>query len=316
MTQAAKLRPLQSMQHILSMTDTTSALPSKTSAGCLGESIGLDAGEYEGHCEKHGKFAGTFYTFNGKRRESPCPKCGDERQAEKAREEASRKASAIASIKGDLLRRSQIPLRFRDRTLENFRAESDGQRRALKIAKAYAASFDDRLAQGGGLVLCGKPGTGKTHLACAIAMHVAGQGRSAKFMTVIQAVREVKETYRRDSNRTEQEAIDAFEAPDLLILDEVGVQWGSDAEKLILFEIINGRYAEMRPTILISNLMETELGAYIGDRAVDRMREGGGAVIAFDWPSYRSMVAKDGGLEKRPAEPVDWDYMLRTPRNL
>lgn len=292
------------------MADTTSAPPSKTSDGCLAEAIGLDAGEYEGHCEKHGKFTGTFFTIVSTPRKSGCPKCAEERQAEKEREEAARRASAIASIKDTILSRAQIPLRFRDRTLDNFRAESDGQRRALKIAKAYAASFDDRLAQGGGMVLCGKPGTGKTHLACAIAMHVAGQGRSAKFMTVIQAVREVKETYRRDSDKTEQEAIDAFGAPDLLILDEVGVQWGSDAEKLILFEIINGRYSEMRPTILISNLMETELGAYIGDRAVDRMREGGGAVIAFDWPSYRSMVAKDDGLEKRPVEPVDWDPMV------
>lgn len=284
--------------------------PLKTSAGWT-DDIGIDSGEYEGVCEKHGPFFGTYYALNGKRRESQCPTCSDERQAERDREDAKRRALAIESIKASLLSRARIPLRFRERTLENYSVSNDGQRRALKIARAYASSFDDRLAQGGGLVLCGKPGTGKTHLACAIAMHVVGQGRAARFMTVIQAVREVKETYRRDASRTEQEAIDSFCAPDLLILDEVGVQWGSDAEKLILFEIINGRYAAMRPTILISNLQESELGAYIGDRAVDRMREGGGAVVAFDWESYRPSVAKDSGLPKREASPVDWDAEIK-----
>ena len=76
-------------------------------------------------------------------------------------------------------------------------------------------------------------------------------------------------------------------SPDLLILDEVGVQFGSDAEKLILFEIINTRYQDMKPTILISNLTLVELGKYIGERVVDRMREGGGAILSFDWDSYR-----------------------------
>lgn len=74
---------------------------------------------------------------------------------------------------------------------------------------------------------------------------------------------------------------------DLLIIDEVGVQFGSESEKIILFEIINERYEQMKPTILISNLSEDELSRYVGERIIDRMREGKGAVINFDWESYR-----------------------------
>ena len=48
-----------------------------------------------------------------------------------------------------------------------------------------------------------------------------------------------------------------FIRPDLLILDEVGVQFGSETEKMILFEIINGRYEQLKPTIVISNLART-----------------------------------------------------------
>ncbi|KAA6208087.1 ATP-binding protein, partial [Avibacterium paragallinarum] len=42
-----------------------------------------------------------------------------------------------------------------------------------------------------------------------------------------------------------------------------------------------------KPTILISNLSEDELSRYVGERIIDRMREGKGAVINFDWESYR-----------------------------
>lgn len=71
---------------------------------------------------------------------------------------------------------------------------------------------------------------------------------------MIRAVRSVKETYAKGSGRTEAQALRDLVDPDLLILDEVGVQFGSDTEKLILFEIINGRYEASRPTIVISNL--------------------------------------------------------------
>lgn len=82
--------------------------------------------------------------------------------------------------------------------------------------------------------------------------------------------------------------ISYFTKPDLLIIDEIGVQFGSDAEKLIMFEIINTRYERMKPTILISNQSKEELAAFIGERVIDRMNDGGGCTLAFTWDSYRS----------------------------
>ncbi len=75
---------------------------------------------------------------------------------------------------------------------------------------------------------------------------------------------------------------------DLLIIDEVGSQFGSDTEKLFIFEIIDGRYQEMKPTILISNLDINGIKESIGERCVDRLREGGGSMIAFNWESSRA----------------------------
>lgn len=259
------------------------------------------AGQTESrNCDAHGAYESRHMLG---RIWSQCPKCADERQrADEAKAQADaeiRRENAISMI----MRRSGIPKRFARHTLDGFTAADEKQERVLKICRAYANRFSDRLANGGGLVMCGRPGTGKTHLACAIANHIAGEGRRSVFASVMEAVRRVKETWSRDREETETEAIASFLKPDLLILDEVGVQFGSEAEKIILFEIINGRYNEMRPTILISNLPLAELGTYLGERVIDRMKEGGGAVLAFDWESKRESIKG----QMPPADPVDWE---------
>lgn len=55
-----------------------------------------------------------------------------------------------------------------------------------------------------------------------------------------------------------------------------------------MFEILNGRYQELRPTILISNLNTDALESLLGQRIMDRYRECG-SVLAFDWQSHRGL---------------------------
>uniref|UniRef100_UPI00333EA0DC ATP-binding protein n=1 Tax=Castellaniella defragrans TaxID=75697 RepID=UPI00333EA0DC len=238
-------------------------------------------------CDQHGDYESTFYRFGGGFW-SGCPACDRERMAA---EDA--KATTKAEIERkeirmrNALQRAAIPPRFQDRQFATFVPSCEGAKNALNVIKTYARGFDDALATGRNLILFGTVGSGKTHLAVSAAHSVIDQGYSAVFASVMSAVRSVKETYRKGADRTERDAIEALIAPDLLILDEVGVQFGSDAEKLILFEIINGRYESMRPTIVISNLNMAGLQEYLGERVVDRLREGGGRAILFDWPSYR-----------------------------
>ncbi|WP_248637800.1 ATP-binding protein, partial [Citrobacter koseri] len=111
------------------------------------------------------------------------------------------------------------------------------------------------------------------------------------FTTALKIAREFKSTWSKTAIRCENDVISQFTTPDLLIIDEVGVQFGSEAEKLIMFEIINTRYERMKPTILISNQTKEELAAFVSERVIDRMSDGGGCTLSFTWDSYRSKGA-------------------------
>lgn len=252
--------------------------------------------EIQAVCDKHGAFQQRCKKANLLTRvletKSECPACLTEKlaklEADEAASERRWKQSQIDRMIGDL----QLPERFAGATLDNYQPVNDDAARCLKLCKAYAAKWPERLKQGGGLVMCGKPGTGKNHLALAIAKHVINEHQnSALFTTALRIARLFKSTWSKNSERTEAEVIRIYTDPELLIIDEVGVQFGSEAEKLILFEIINTRYERMMPTILISNLPKDELAAFIGERVIDRMNDGGGCTLAFTWESYRSRGA-------------------------
>lgn len=238
-------------------------------------------------CETHGEYESvqTPVGWTG------CPACAEKRYAE---EDAARRAAeeqARLRRKADsLLQRAAIPPRFEDRRLENFVPHNEGARRALDIAQEYVDDFEEVLSRGRSLIFSGGVGAGKTHLAVGIAQALLARNRLAVFSSVLAAVRSIKDTYRRGSDLSESDAIARLVAPDLLILDEVGVQFGSETEKMLLFEIINGRYEHRRPTLVISNLAKESLALYLGERVVDRLRESGGRMVIFDWPSYRRVA--------------------------
>lgn len=248
-------------------------------------------------CEKHGKFECRTRIYTGTSikippRPSRCPDClRDELiklQAEKIRQDDAARQRNISL----LLDRLDIPSRFESCTLQNYEPVNDDAKRVLKVCQAYASRWPERLQKGGGLVMCGKPGTGKNHLALAIARHAITEHQSsAVFTTALRIARAYKSTWSKGAENTEDDVIRYFTKPDLLIIDEVGVQFGSDAEKLIMFEIINTRYERMKPTILISNQTKEELAAFIGERVIDRMSDGGGCTLSFTWDSYRSKGA-------------------------
>lgn len=86
---------------------------------------------------------------------------------------------------------------------------------------------------------------------------------------------------------TEEDVLEELGGFDLLVIDEVGASRGSDWEVQLLHEVIDRRYQAVRPTIVVSNLTTTDLKDYIGERALDRLRQGGGDLVGFTWASVR-----------------------------
>lgn len=185
-----------------------------------------------------------------------------------------------------------IPDRFMDRSLRLYEAETEGQKRALAFAEAYAENFDEAMKTGRSAVFIGKPGTGKTHLAVGIGLRIMHRdGRSVMFSTVMRAIRRIRNTWGRNADESETDAIGALTSVDLLILDEVGIQCGTENEKLLIFDVLNERYERRLPTILLSNLGLEDVKQFLGERVYDRLREDGGEVVTFDWESHRGKVA-------------------------
>ena len=178
-------------------------------------------------------------------------------------------------------------LGFLGATLENYDATQPGPASAHRWATDYAAQFDEAMACGRSAILCGRTGTGKTHLAVAVLKHIMERRCKGVYTTTHAMLREVKDTWGKEATQTHMSAVRRYTHADLLVLDEVGVQFGSDAERIILFEILGTRYDLVLPTILISNLAKDDMAKFLGDRVIDRMRESGGKMIVFGWESHR-----------------------------
>lgn len=122
------------------------------------------------------------------------------------------------------------------------------------MAKSYAQNFGAGFAS---FVFSGGHGTGKNHLAAAIGNHLLSGGHSVLVVTIPDLMLRVRECY--DGGQSEASLLDDLCKVDLLVLDEVGIQRGSNGEKVILNQVIDRRLSSMRPVGILTNLNHDEL---------------------------------------------------------
>lgn len=247
----------------------------------------VDEKEMEISCDKHGLSKAKSFYFGGKWSSPVCKHCKADEVAyhdetTKANDETQRKAEFAARVE-KMLRLAEIPKRYQGVTI-------DTSPNAIK-AQAYVNEFAAVMQTGRSIGLCGTVGSGKTHIACWIIEQVIRRyGAYAVFTNAMDIIRRVKETYNPNSPKTEREVLAQYVGYDLLVVDEIGIQFGSQHEKIMLFEIFNKRYAEVKPTMLISNLTPDEMKNYIGESIADRFRQCGGGMWLFTGESRRSKV--------------------------
>jgi len=175
-------------------------------------------------------------------------------------------------------------------SFDNYRVENEGQRKALELARQYAAEVDGCIAS---FVFSGRPGTGKNHLAAAIGNDLILRGKSVLIVTVADLMSSMKGTFSGSSGITEERLIQDLSSVDLLVIDEIGMQSESRYEKVIINQIVDRRSSSKRPTGMLSNLDHAGMNTLLGERVMDRMRLGNSLWVRFDWESYRSRVRGD-----------------------
>jgi DNA replication protein DnaC len=216
-------------------------------------------------CEKHGDYHGYV-----------CTPCCEEREAQELKD----KRLEFVKVQNARL---DLPPRFKNAGFKNFEAKTDKQKQTVTEINKYAKSIINRTHKGGFLSLLGGVGTGKTHLACALARNLIQNGLTVKYQTtnqIIATMAMAKQNYTTDM----WAEINRLTQFDMLIIDEIGTQDAKDNN--YLFELVNKYYGAVKPMVLVSNYGLETLKANTGERVVDRMKHNG-VILGLDWESYR-----------------------------
>lgn len=223
-------------------------------------------------CPIHGSFPSVYRKPDGSLAsidEKRCPYCHAKERTERE------------------LKRSMIPPRFQNKNLESYETPNTWQVKAKTTIQNYINNLDENLEKGRNIILIGGVGTGKTHLSIGLLKAVIENGGIGMFITASDLFMNIRDTWTRSSEITTLDRVQQFVDLDLLVIDEIGVQRGTDNEREILFSIINSRYNNLKPTVLLSNLSLKEVRAYIGERTFDRLKEDGGQIVVLNGESYR-----------------------------
>lgn len=178
------------------------------------------------------------------------------KEAAEVREEQGRQQRRIDRLIGN----SGIKKRFLQRTFAAFRCDTPERKVAYDVAKAYADEWDAHKADGTGLYIEGTNGTGKTHLAAAIAIQLITERHVPCICkTAGDLLLDIKNTFDNGEGITEKQVLDLYKEVDLLIIDDLGKERCTDWSVSTLYSILNDRYEEMRPTIITTNYNSDDL---------------------------------------------------------
>jgi DNA replication protein DnaC len=198
-----------------------------------------------------------------------------------------------------LLRESQLP---GDKTLDNF----DLKRLPTKVARQLRTLLDGGfLDRRENLLVFGNPGSGKTHLLCAIAQEmVIKQGRRIQLTTCALLVQELLAA-KRDLKLSR--AIKKLARYEGLIIDEMGYVQQSREEMEVLFTLLAERY-ERGSVLLTSNLPFSKWDGIFKDpmttaAAIDRLVHHC-IILELNIPSYRIEHAKQAQTQAADEKPT------------
>ena len=217
----------------------------------------------------------------------PCPDCGEEAQRQRRRELHrchDARIQRYTMLKGRALRQT-----FDNFDLRNDEGFDTGPVRvALKASRAFATKPK------GFLVLHGSRGTGKSHLAAAIANALKVSDEEPLLLVLFFIVPDLLDLLRSGYDEGDYgELIMLCKEVDVLILDDVGTEASKPWVEEKLFQIVNYRYNQMLPTVIATNCPLDELEP----RLYSRLKEDRfGVVVDVTAPDYRLRRSQPGAI--------------------
>ena len=136
----------------------------------------------------------------------------------------------------------------------------------LRLARAYAEAPE------GWLVIMGNYGSGKTHLAAAIANHRTDRGTRVVLTTVPDLMDWLRVSFGSDSTLSFHQRFQMVRDAPLLVLDDLPAGHGTAWVREKLFQLIEYRYSGQLPTVFTTANQIEELDERIASRLYDQRR--------------------------------------------
>lgn len=166
----------------------------------------------------------------------------------KAKEKAYEKKKSLERLKVNSL----IDDRFKTCTFENFIITNENKK-IFKFARYYVDNFKEMKANNNGLLLFGRPGSGKSYLSFCIANALLEKYVSVIAITsngLLQKIRELSTFGNIELNSLYRN----LKQVSLLIIDDLGAEANSEYNKAKIYEVIDARYRSNKPIIITTNL--------------------------------------------------------------
>lgn len=196
--------------------------------------------------------------------------------------------SGWAEVLNDHWQAAEVPLRFTNATLANFKVRP-GTEKAIEAVRAYANGFEvGKTTQG--LYLVGPVGTGKTHLMAATARAIVEVSLArVKFVSVAALINAIKAG--TEARPFDFGLVDRAVNAELLLFDDLGAGNMTPFAQDVVYQVVDGRYQANKPMLLTSNLGDMQLKQQLGDRVVDRLLEMT-KLVKLGGTSYRKELAQ------------------------
>jgi DNA replication protein DnaC len=184
------------------------------------------------------------------------------------------------------LHESRLPL---EKSLESFERGRLPAKAAAAVNTLLEGEFLDRAEN---VLVFGNPGSGKTHLVCALAQELIHRGRRILFSPCQLLVQDLLRAKRDLALAQEFKRLARYEA---LIIDDIGYVQQDRQEMEVLFALLADRY-ERRSLMITSNLPFSKWEGIFKDpmttaAAIDRLVHHS-IIVELNLPSYRLQAAK------------------------